>query len=219
MQKNTLLFDFDLTLADSSQGIFKCINYALNKMYINTLEYERIKRTIGLSLSDTFKLLTKDTSQERAMQFTSYFVEKADEIMNDNTKVFPVVFELMPKIKEMGFKTGIVSTKYGYRIEGVLKRDNLSPFFDLVVGGDAVKHHKPNPEGLLLAISRLESSLQDVLYIGDALVDAEAARHAEIDFLAVLTGTVSRESFELQNFLHSIDNLTQLLDFIHQHYT
>ena len=52
-------------------------------MYINALEYERIKRTIGLSLSDTFMQLTKDTSKERAMQFTSYFVEKADEIMND----------------------------------------------------------------------------------------------------------------------------------------
>jgi len=218
MQKNTLLFDFDLTLADSSQGIYKCINYALNKMYINALEYERIKRTIGLSLSDTFMQLTKDTSKERAMQFTSYFVEKADEIMNDNTVIYPVVFELMPMIREMGFKTGIVSTKYGYRIEGVLRRDKLAPFFDTVVGGDAVTHHKPNPEGLLLALSRLGAQKQNVLYIGDALVDAEAARQAGIDFLAVLTGTVSRETFEVENFLHSIGNLNQLLDFIHEHY-
>ena len=79
------------------------------------------------------------------------------------------------------------------------------------MGGDAVTHHKPNPEGLLLAISRLGAQKQDVLYIGDALVDAEAARQAGIDFLAVLTGTVSRETFEIENFLHSIGNLNQLV--------
>ncbi|MDF1547566.1 MAG: HAD-IA family hydrolase [Bacteroidales bacterium] len=214
MQKTTLLFDFDLTLADSSQGIFKCISYALNKMAYKNIDYETIKLTIGHSLKETFRILTGNSNHEKATQFTTLFVEKADEIMNDNTVIFPEVFELLPKIKELGFKTGIVSTKYGYRIQGVLKRDGLSPYFDIIVGGDDVKNHKPNPEGLLLAINKLNVEKNEVLYIGDSMVDAEAAKLGEVDFVAVLTGTVTKEMFFEKKYQQTISNLHDLTEYI-----
>jgi phosphoglycolate phosphatase len=118
MIKNTILFDFDFTLADSSQGIFKCINYALNKMNLPEQDYNTIKYTIGHSLPETYRILTKRNSEREENEFVKLFVKKADEIMNLNTLVYPEVFELMPMIKEKGYKTGIISTKYRYRIQG-----------------------------------------------------------------------------------------------------
>jgi phosphoglycolate phosphatase len=106
MIKNTILFDFDFTLADSSQGIFKCINYALNKMNLPEQDYNTIKYTIGHSLPETYRILTKRNSEREENEFVKLFVKKADEIMNLNTLVYPEVFELMPMIKRKRLQNG-----------------------------------------------------------------------------------------------------------------
>lgn len=214
MQKNTILFDFDFTLADSSQGIFRCVNYALNKMNLAELDYQTIKNTIGHSLPVTFRMLTNESSLEKEEQFVKHFVKKADEIMNLNTKIFPEVFELLPKLKAKGFKIGIISTKFRYRIEGVLEREKLSTYFDIIVGGEDIKQHKPHPDGLFLAMEKLSVRKEQVLYVGDSIVDAMAAQQADIEFIAVLTGTVNKTDFEKENCLKIIPGLNELLPFI-----
>jgi HAD superfamily hydrolase (TIGR01509 family) len=57
----------------------------------------------------------------------------------------------------------------------VLERAGLATFFDTVVGGDEVTRPKPDPEGLLLAASRLGVPVDATAYVGDAVRDIEAA--------------------------------------------
>ena len=52
-----VIFDFDYTLADSSQGAIECINFALTEMGLDCVPAEAACRTIGLSLSETFLTL------------------------------------------------------------------------------------------------------------------------------------------------------------------
>ena len=54
---------------------------------------------------------------------------------------------------------------------------------------------KPSPEGIEQAIARLGMEKDDVLYTGDSYIDAETARNAGVDFLAITTGTTSAETF------------------------
>lgn len=208
--KNTLLFDFDLTLADSSKGIFKCVNHALMEMGYSEKKYNDIKLTIGHSLPATFKILTGNNTKEQANDFVRLFVEKADKIMNDNTTIFKEVYSLMPVLKKNGYKTGIISTKYRYRIEGILQREQLQPFFNIIIGGEDVKSHKPDPEGMQMAINKLNVEPNQVLYIGDSLVDLQAAKAANVDFAAVLTGTVTKDEFITYNCLYILPNLNHL---------
>ena len=49
-----IIFDFDLTLADPTKGTIECVNFALEKLNLPPADDERIKRTIGMSLEDTF---------------------------------------------------------------------------------------------------------------------------------------------------------------------
>ena len=214
MRKTTLLFDFDFTLADSSQGIFKCINYALRKMNLSEHNYKTIKQTIGYSLPETFKMLTKRNSEEEAHHFVKFFVEKADEIMNLDTKVYPEVFELIPKLKERCFKIGIISTKYRYRIQGVLEKENLDRYFDTIIGGEDVSNHKPHPEGLYMAIKNLGVTKKEAWYVGDSLVDAKAAKQAGIEFIAVLTGTTKEDDFAKEKYGTIIKQLVDLCKII-----
>jgi phosphoglycolate phosphatase len=217
MIKNTLIFDFDLTLADATKGIFECMNYSLNHFGYPGLDFETIKKTIGYDLPTSFQMLTGNYNIDTASRFVEIYVAKADQMMNLNTFVYPEVFDLMPEIKNRGYKTAIVSTKFRYRIEDILKRDNLEKYFDFVVGGEDVIRHKPHPDGLNLAVEKLGTNRNQALFIGDSLVDIDASVEAGICFCAVLTGTNNANEFSQKQVKYIIENLNglfEVLDYI-----
>jgi phosphoglycolate phosphatase len=215
MPLKAIIFDFDLTLADATKGIYQCMNHALSHFGYPMASDETIKKTIGHPISESFKMLTGNHNPETAKDFMSVFVAKADEIMNKNTFVYPHVYQILPQIKNMGINTAIVSTKYRYRINGILERENLDKFIDYVVGGEDVKSYKPNPEGLFIAIEKLGVSKKEVLYIGDSIVDAEAAQNADVKFCAVLTGSSTREEFNQLKTNYIINQLNELDTILH----
>ncbi|HBZ63263.1 MAG TPA: haloacid dehalogenase [Lachnospiraceae bacterium] len=190
-----VIFDFDYTLGDSTNGIVLSINHALEKLNLKTQDTKTIQKTIGLSLKDTLFELSGIQDEEAVRKFTQYFKEKADEVMVDNTRFYDGALEGLEKLGNEERLLGIVTTKYHYRIEQILAKNNAMNVIDVIVGGDDVKKEKPDPEGLLAAIEKLNVSKDRVLYVGDSIVDAKTAQSAGVDFVAVLTGTTKREEF------------------------
>jgi len=190
-----VVFDFDYTLGDSTKGIALSINYALEQLGHAASDVESIRKTIGLPLKKAYVILTGNTDPERAERFTQYFKEKADHVMTDNTVLYDGVLETLERLRADGCKTAIVTTKFRYRIEAILKKYDAEALFDAIVGSENVKVEKPDPEGLLWTIDHLGLEKEDVLYVGDSLVDAGTAKNAGVRFAAVLTGTTAREDF------------------------
>ena len=190
-----IIFDFDLTLADSTKGIIECVNFALERLNLPRADDERIKRTIGMSLEDTFLRLTGQANGQNVSLFASNFVKRADQVMVDLTSVFDSVPATTERLIEMGFELGIVSTKFRYRIEEILEREGLSNRFGVIIGGEDVAEHKPHPGALTTAISRMQMDASDVLYVGDSKVDALTAARAKVPFIAVLSGATSKVEF------------------------
>jgi phosphoglycolate phosphatase len=211
---NGIIFDFDYTLADSSHGVVECINYALENLGLPAVSAEEACRTIGLSLPNTFLTLTGQEQRASSDEFVRLFIKRADEVMADMTVLFEAVPQTVRLLKKRGHKLGIVSTKFRYRIETILKREGLSDVFDVVIGGEDVANHKPDPEGLQMALDRLGCSLVDSLYVGDSFTDAETAQRANVPFAAVLSGTTPRDAFNgysVYKFLESVSELPHLL--------
>lgn len=193
---NTVIFDFDYTLGDSTNGIVLSANYALEQMGEPEKSYAEIKKTIGLSLKETYKALTGKADDALAEQFSALFKQKADEVMVPNTELYAGVKEMLRELRENGYRTGIVTTKFQYRIQNILSKFDANELIDVIVGAENVKVVKPDPEGLLLAIEQLGVEKEEVLYVGDSYVDAQTAESAGVKFAGVLTGTTTREEFE-----------------------
>ena len=115
-----IIFDFDYTLADSSRGVFSCINYALTQLGFPETSYPESCRTIGLSLKETYAALTGEVP-ENGERFVRLFIEQAEEVMADMTVLFDETPGVIQALKTEGFTLGIVSTKFRYRIETILK--------------------------------------------------------------------------------------------------
>lgn len=189
------IFDFDYTLGDSTDGIVQCVLYALSQLEEEAKTVEEIRKTIGLSLKETYFTLTGSKNEEKAELFAKYFKEKGDEVMVAGTQLYEPAKQVLADLREKGCRIGIVTTKYHYRIDAILAKFDMNDMVDIIVGGDDVKVPKPDPEGLLYAIEQLQLDKKDILYVGDSVVDAKTAQSAEVDFAAVLTGTTSAQDF------------------------
>ncbi len=209
-----VIFDFDFTIADSSKGVVRCANYALKKLGFDIFPEIEINRTIGLTLEHTFTKLLGGQHEDKIEKFKYLFIKKADEIMADLTKLFTETPDIIKRLYDKGFKLGIVSTKFRYRIETILSRENILDYFEVIVGGEDVPTLKPNPFGLLLAVKKLNLTSSEVIYIGDSIIDAETANRADISFIAVLSGVTPRivfNRYQVREILNNISELPNLL--------
>ena len=208
-----VIFDFDFTLADSFRGIVECANHALQVMGLPPTTPDEVRKTVGYSLPESLVRLAGEEHLARGGEYMRLFVEKADEVMADCTVVYDFVPETVEHIRGKGLRLGIVSTKYRYRIVEVLGREGLLEPFEVIVGGEDVSEFKPDPESLNLALEKLVIPPEAVLYVGDSVVDAEAAMRAGVPFAAVLSGSTPREAFskfEARMILDSVRDLTSI---------
>jgi phosphoglycolate phosphatase len=195
MRYKALIFDFDYTLGDSTVPIVNAAQGALREMGWPLPDKEAVRRTVGYTLQDAYTLLTGDRDPERQERFFTRFREIARETMARDTVLLPGAAELLAALHARGVKLAVVSTKGKDNICAIFRRFSLERLFSCIVGSEDVAAHKPDPEGLLFAMDRLHVVPGETLFIGDTLLDAEAALRAGTDFAAVTTGTTEAAAF------------------------
>jgi len=206
----SVIFDFDYTLADSSRGAIECINFALSEMGLAHVSAEAACRTIGLSLHETFLTLGEHHEPHRCDEFYRLFVQRAEQVMSNLTVLYESVPATVETLREAGLQLGIVSTKYRRRISEVLRREALMHGFEVVIGGEDVEQHKPHPEGLFQAIEKLGCSTASVVYVGDSVVDAELAQRAGVPLIVVLSGVTPKDDFHRYEPIAVLEGISQL---------
>lgn len=214
MRYKCCLFDFDYTLADATDGIVASMNHAFMTMNFPLPSREAIRHTVGLSLSESFTILTKNDEPELKALFLRLFKEKADEVMTQNTRLFQDTIPVLSFLKSNGIKTGIATTKYRFRIVEILQKYQIDHLIDVIIGGDDVKNTKPDPEALFKAIEQLAVTKDSVLYIGDSIVDVKAANSANVDFVAVTTGTTVKDHFLELPHIAIVNSLNDILPLV-----
>ncbi|HOZ47167.1 MAG TPA: HAD-IA family hydrolase [Candidatus Hydrogenedentes bacterium] len=216
-RSRAVVFDFDYTLGDSSEGIVLCMNSALESLGFSPKSPEAICKTIGLSLDATFEALTGLGDGETRRAFTKAYIRRADEILERHIVIFPAVPGALRQLRAHGCALGIVSTKFRYRIQPVLERDGLLDAFGVVIGGEDVAEFKPAPEGLLKAIETLGATPAEAVYVGDSVTDVETAARAGVRCLIVLSGVTPREAFHGRPVWAVLNDVAEVPAFIENH--
>jgi phosphoglycolate phosphatase len=205
-----ILFDFDLTLADSSAAVTECANHALRALGFAAAERAQVHQTIGLSLAHSFRALSGHDDPGLGAAYAKHFAEHADRVMAQMVCLYPGVTDTIRGLRDRGLRTAIVSTKFRYRIEDILERAESSGLVDVIVGGEDVAEHKPHPESLQRALRLLDVNPSRAVYVGDHPVDAQAAARAQIPFIGVLTGATDSETWAAYAPLGIIASVTEL---------
>lgn len=217
MDKKAILLDLDYTLIDASDGIYLCIKYALEKMGYPVPDYEKSVSTIGLAMDEKFKALTSEIAPEKIKVFEQLFLEQAPNVLIKNTKLLKDTLPFLTQAKEEGYRLGLVTSKYRRSLNEVINKFKLDQYLDFHIAGDEVMNPKPHPMSLTKAVTTLSLTEPEALYIGDSVVDAEAASRANLDFIAVLTGKTKKEAFLEHPHIAVLKDLTTVIDTINIH--
>ena len=203
-------FDFDYTLADATDSIVAGFQHGLTKLGWPAPDRESVRATVGYVLEDAYTMLTGDDSPENRAKFRPLFLEVARERQREETTLFPGAVELLRGLRAQGVRLGIVSTKRSDTLEYVLERCGVRKELEFVIGADRVTRYKPDPEGLLMALQLLELRPAQLLFCGDTVLDAGAARNAGCPFAAVLNGTTPAGAFSGFQPVHISPDLLDL---------
>lgn len=222
MRYQGVFFDFDYTLGDSTAAILKGYQDGFRALGQPAPTLEQVRPTIGMTLMDGYALLTGDKDPEHGKEFYHQFQlavgELADaegaRVMEQDSRLLPGAVELLSALKLHGADVAIVSTKLSVTIRQIFAYNHADHLLDVVIGGKEVQRHKPDPEGLCLAMSELGLAPEQVLFCGDTVIDAQAARNAGVEFCAVLNGTTPREAFDAYPHVHIADDLPELKNWL-----
>lgn len=163
-----------------------------------------------MSLDATLEALAGSRDPRHRRLFKEQFLVHADRVMVSQTEFLTGIPAALSQLKESQLRLAIVSTKYRHRIEAILERHGLGHLFEVIVGGEDTEKHKPDPEGLELAMGRLGIPPGRGLYVGDHLVDAAAAAAAGIPFIPVLTGATAARDFREYPYLEILEGVVDL---------
>ncbi len=205
------LFDFDYTLVDSSEGIVGCFMRTLDELSLPRVQPETITRTIGLPMTEAVGRILGTKDDERIGDFITRYKVYADTYMTPGTHFYPSTLKTLSSLHDAGKHIAIISSKTSHRIQEKFDRDGGAELIDFIIGNLEIKNLKPDPEGILLALSRFGAEKTETIYIGDNLVDAQAAQNAGIDFAGVTTGTTKRDQLSSYPHISIMDDLSMLL--------
>ena len=204
-------FDFDYTLANSERGIIDCVRHTLKKLDYKDVSDDLIRRTIGMPLKEAAVIATGESDKEKVELFFSTFLEFSDTYMTVGTEFYPDTLDVLRELKRRGKNIAKVSSKRSQRIAEKFALEKASDLVDLIIGNNEVENLKPAPDGLLIAMKEFGIDKSDVLYTGDSIIDAEAAKRGSIDFAAVTTGVTPSEAFAPYPHVKIMRNLSELL--------
>lgn len=185
-----VVFDLDGTLVDSAPTIMYVANSILATHSGLILDLKTTSSFIGngsLVLMEKILAYHRLKGHEIAIRAIE-LVEEFDQLyaLNPviNLELYPNVKTSLNQFKSAGFKIGLCTNKRVEVTQIILDYFDLSPYFDIVIGADQVKKHKPDPEGLNMCVSMLAA--QKTFYVGDSEVDSSTAKNAGLPFIYIL---------------------------------
>ena len=206
-----IIFDLDGTLINTISDLGQACNYALSACGFPTHKIEDYPRLVGNGVNKLIEraLPEEHRNEETVLRLREYFVPYYDEHNCDYTRPYDGIPELLEALKQKGDEAmrrkgerwflAVASNKYQAATEKIVAQ--LFPgVFDVVLGEREGVERKPNPQIVYDILEakgeRLEAKGEEILYIGDSLVDAETARAAGATLVLCTWGFGTREQME-----------------------
>lgn len=189
-----ILFDFDGTLCDSSEGIFKSLTYAFVSLGHEAPSEELLRKFVGPPLYYSFSEFC-GFSEEHSNEMTEKYRERYRIKGYLESRAYEGIPETLAVLKEAGFRLATASSKPLKFVDDICENVGIKQYFDYL-GGTAFDNKTESKTVVIeKAMKALGADTSNTLMVGDRLFDIEGAHNAGIPCCGVLYGFGSREEF------------------------
>ena len=212
MQYKNILFDFDGTLADTREGIVRTVQGTLGRMGLPEADPIAIAKTIGLPLTECFRIATAapDSQVEEA---AAIYRDIFPSIALDHITLFPGVLDTLAKLHRLGITMAIVSSRHHMSLDPLMTSLGITRYIPLdhAYGEDETLRPKPAPDLALKAMGSLGIEGSQTLVVGDTIYDLQMGTAAGCRTCGVTYGNQSRQQLLAANPDHLVDSFPTLL--------
>lgn len=183
-----VLFDLDGTLIDSSEGITKSAQFALEHYGINEPDLGKLSKFIGPPLHLSFaKYYGFDA--DKAMEAVSVFRSRYNVTGVYESTPYPGVKECLLELREKGYLVAVASSKPEKTCNVILEYHGLLDLFDNISGASMDGKIGTKEQVLDQLFARWPDVDRDsMVLVGDTIFDIKGANNAGLKSIAVSFG-------------------------------
>lgn len=212
-QFDSVLFDLDGTIINSADGIFNCIEHALDSFGIKPVR-ETLSKYIGPSLRQTFLDFVPANQVETAINL---YRERYKSIGVYECEIYEGMAELLKRLTDNGFKVALATAKPEVFAVQILKHLDIAKYFTFI-GGAALDTSRESKAEVIEYVLKSEKMLGCTpIMIGDRDNDMQGAKICNIPAMGVLYGFGSRQELSQFNPLFLAENTKQVGDWLCNH--
>jgi HAD superfamily hydrolase (TIGR01509 family) len=213
-----IIFDFDGVISDSEILHLEAFNEVLFKYGIEITREDYYREYLGLTDVDCFKALAAEGGLKVENHEIGNLVKDKNEIFEEKVRTDSRIIEgvrgFLDMLKGNNIRMAICSGALLAEIKLILQQAGLSDMFEVIVSADQVTKGKPDPEGFVLAIERLNEgdgdrvTAEECVVIEDSHWGLEAAKGAGMHTIAVTNSYGAEQLAMADRIVARLDELT-----------
>lgn len=174
---DAVLFDWDNTLVDSWPVIHQALFETFTAFGMEPWSLDEVKTRVAHSMRDAFPGLFGSEWEVAALCYQSAYKRMHLEWV----KPFYGMEGVLQWLKQQHIPTAIVSNKRGATLRQEITHLGLDAYIATAVGAGDAARDKPHADPILMALDALKETkpLAHSWFVGDTMVDIEAAFHAQ----------------------------------------
>ncbi len=213
-----VIFDFDGVITDSEILHLRSFNRVLAQQYgveITTKSY--YKDYLGLTDFKCFKLVTDERQLALDDQEIANLMKQKTQIFEELAKaegrIIEGVHDFLKMLEQNNILMAICSGAVLAEIELILEEARLRHFFAVIVSAEQVTKGKPDPEGFLLALEKLNQNRQTAILPNQCIVvedshwGLKAAKAAGMHTIAVTNSYAANQLTQAEKIVARLSEL------------
>jgi len=216
MQKrySCVIFDLDGTVLDTIADLAAATNHALEMHGYPQHSVEAVRRMVGNGVANLIlRAAPEGTPEAERAEILAKFKAYYREHINDTTRPYAGIPELLKALREAGMYVGINSNKFDAALQS-LCQIHFDGLYDYAVGESERTPKKPDPTAAERIMAAAGATKAETIYIGDSDVDIQTGKNAGVDQAWVSWGFRRRDEMggvEIPLAFDSVDALRAFL--------
>ena len=213
-----VIFDFDGVITDSEILHLRAFNKVLAQYNIEIKTEQYYKEYLGFTDRNCFEAVADSNKLGLDFGQVENLIRQKNRIFEKLASTEAAIFEGVPEFLQMltdnEIRRAICSGALLVDIAPILEKSRLGHFFEVIVSAEQIKKGKPDPEGFLLTLEKLNEGgwdsidADECVVIEDSFWGLEAAKAAGMHTVAITNSYDAEQLSMAEKIVERFSELT-----------